>query len=61
MKQIRIQQSFTVRSSVQQGFPLRVQVGEVYDIAQGPSGLQIRYGTANFPLASEEFGYVEFL
>lgn len=61
IRRVRIQTSFTVASSEAQGFPLTVQVNQVYDLGFGPSGLTLRYGTSNYPLSHEELHNLEFL
>jgi hypothetical protein len=61
IRRARISAPFTVASSVTQGFPLTVQVGQVYDLGFGLSGLTLRYGTSNYPLSHEELHNLEFL
>lgn len=61
-RRIRVQQDFTVKSSVAKGSPLTLLKDQVYDIGMGPSGIQVQYGTqAFYPLASDEYPFVEFL
>jgi hypothetical protein len=60
-KRCLIRQKFTLKSSKDRGFPITVNTGEVYDLTQGPQGLQIRYGSTNFPIIPEEFQFIEFL
>ncbi len=61
-RRIRVQIPFTVKSSVTMGSPLALLKDQVYDIGMGPQGIQIQYGTqANYPLASDEYPFVEFL